>query len=306
MKKRSLKIIAMIIVMCFIVGCMPVSADTNIETNTPATTIKINEYEEITELQKNTAEELQAKGYSEQEAEEILSFSYRDALLERATMSDTALKNLGYNEKQIEFLREFANNPNGDYDFQALENDINIWFTILSGANSNTTKKIRASWNWVTVPVITKTDVFAVRWVGVDSLNHYIDLTSPSGSSNRYASVNYVNDYGPARTNSISVVPADGFNSLSISFKEGDTYNGDIIWAKSGSLTFTVKVKNTANPMSYVKVMATYGHDTFSFSFGFDINYSGQIGVTIVSVGLTNSYKNRNRVADINSAVVYY
>ena len=87
MKKRSLKIIAMIIVMCFIVGCMPVSADTNIETNTPATTIKINEYEEITELQKNTAEELQAKGYSEQEAEEILSFSYRDALLERATMS---------------------------------------------------------------------------------------------------------------------------------------------------------------------------------------------------------------------------
>lgn len=296
----------MIIVMCFIVGCMPVSADTNIETNTPATTIKINEYEEITELQKNTAEELQAKGYSKQEAEEILSFSYRDVLLERATMSDTALKNLGYNEKQIEFLREFANNPNGDYDFHEMENDVDVWFTIVSGASSNTTKKIRANWEWVTVPAITKTDVFAVRWVGVDNLNHFIDLTSPSGSSNRYASVNYVNQYGPARTNNISVVSADGFNSLSISFKEGDTYNGDTIWAKSGSMTFTVKVKNAANPISYVKVMATYGHNTYAFSAGFSINYSGEIGLTIVSVTATNHFKNRTRVADISSTIIYH
>ena len=86
MRKCSHGIIAMIIVVCFIVVCcVPVSADSNFEPAVTTTITQVNEYEEITNLQKNTAEQLQEMGYSASEAEEILEFSYRDALLERAS-----------------------------------------------------------------------------------------------------------------------------------------------------------------------------------------------------------------------------
>ena len=64
----------------------------------------VNKHENITNLQKNTAEELQKMGYCASEAKEILGFSYRDALLERASLPESSLRARGYDEKQIAFI----------------------------------------------------------------------------------------------------------------------------------------------------------------------------------------------------------
>lgn len=299
MKKRSLKIIAMIIVMCFIVGCMPVSADTNIETNTPATTIKINEYEEITELQKNTAEELQAKGYSEQEAEEILSFSYRDALLERANLPESSLRAKGYNETQIAFMKEFAKDPNGNYNFSVMAIDLTTRsFTLIAGASSSRTKTVRYNWKWSTMPLMAFQDSVAMRWQAYNRNGLSIDSTCYNVANSRYGSVNYFNDYGLAKTESLEMISYSGFDCMRANFKMSKTYNGDIIWAKSGSITCKIELSSPYSSMDHMKVQATYGHATMQFSLG--ISFPAAFGVSF-STFCTNYY----RTAEIRSSITY-
>lgn len=304
MKKHLRKIAAMILFVCFIISCMPINVGAiKDEPQLSESKIKINEYEEITQLQSMTDAELVSLGYSSADISEIKSISYREALLERAQMSTTALRNLGYSNQQILFLKEFAKNPDGEYDFLDLENEVDITFDIVSGANSTTVKTIRANWVWNVVPLVAKKDVFAVRWKGVDSHSYTIDLVNYSGSSNRSATVTYYSEYGAACTKSATVSPAANYNSLNTSFNTSITYNGDLVWAKSGSMTFKLQLVNSDNSINYIKVMATYFHRSVTLSgSSFTLSYPADLSISISPEG---NFKARIRNANISSRVEY-
>lgn len=300
MRKRSHGIIAMIIVVCFIVvGCVPVSADSNFEPAVTTETTRINEYEEITNLQKNTAVQLQEMGYSASEAEEILNFSYRDALLERASLPESTLQARGYDDEQIAFMKEFASDPDGDYDFSVMSVTLKTRkFTLVAGANSSKTKTVKYTWEWSAMPLMAYTDGVAVRWQAYNSKGLSVDSTVYSGSANRYCRVYYYGDYGLAKTVEVTPSYRSDFNCLHAEFDMSKSYMGDTVWAKSGDFVCKITIPSTGGTMQYIKIQATYGHQTF-FE-GLSITFAGVVGVSFKG-DCTNYY----RTAEIKSSVKY-
>ncbi len=302
MKKCSHGIIAMIIVVCFIVvSCVPVSADSNFEPAVTTETTRINEYEEITALQKNTAEELQEMGYSASEAEEILEFSYRDALLERASLPESTLQARGYDEDQIAFMKEFANDPDGDYDFSVMSVTLKTRkFTLVAGANSSKTKTVKYTWEWSAMPLMAYNDKVAVRWQAYNSKGLSVDSTVNKGSANRSCKVYYYSDSGGiAKTENVNVTYKEEYNCLHTDgFAMSQIYKGDTVWAKSGYVVFKMEIESSAGSMEYMKVQATYGHKTFLG--GMSLTFKGILGVAFEG-SCTNYYRN----AQIKSSVKY-
>lgn len=301
MRKCSHGIIAMIIVVCFIVvGCVPVSADSNFEPAVTTETTRINEYEEITDLQKNTAEQLQEMGYSASEAEEILNFSYRDALLERASLPESTLKARGYDDEQIAFMKEFASDPNGDYDFSVMSVTLKTKkITLVAGANSSKTKTVKYTWEWSGMPLMAYTDRVAVRWQAYNSQGLSVDSTVNKGSANRYCKVYYYGDSGLAKTVDVTPTYKEDYNCLHVKFDMSQYYMGDTIWAKSGVLVFKMVIESSAGSMEYMKVQATYCHKEFVGSIS--ISYPGSFSVSFDGGKHTNYY----RTAVISSSVKY-
>jgi hypothetical protein len=263
----------------------------------------INEYEQITKLQKTPDAQLIALGYSQKDIAEIRNFSYRDALYERAQLSEEKLSNLGYSPKQISFMKEFINEPNGDYDFSIMAITLSQTISLVGGANSTTYKTVRYSWSWSAMPLIAKTDAVAVRWRGVDPNGHIIDLVNYSGSANRSAFVSYYYDNGSGSytTDTITVGSASDYNSLHASFPMSKTSYGDTLWAKSGSLTCKLQL-DASNTINYIKFQASYGHKTSVLSFSLGYSYSGDVGVSITPVDKVENYY---RTAKISSSVTY-
>lgn len=301
MRKCSHGIIAMIVVVCFIVvGCVPVSADSNFEPTVTTETTRINEYEEITDLQKNTAVQLQEMGYSASEAEEILNFSYRDALLERASLPESTLQARGYDDEQIAFMKEFASDPDGDYDFSVMSVTLKTRkFTLLAGANSSKTKTVKYTWEWSAMPLMAYTDRVAVRWQAYNSQGLSVDSNVNKGSANRYCKVYYYSDSGGiAKTVDVTPTYKEEYNCLHVKFDMSQYYMGDTIWAKSGVLVFKMVIESSAGSMEYMKVQATYGHKTFLG--GMSLTFNGILGVSFEGA-CTNYYRN----AQIKSSVKY-
>ena len=302
MRKCSHGIIAMIVVVCFIVvGCVPVSADSNFEPAVTTETTRINEYEEITALQKNTAVQLQEMGYSASEAEEILEFSYRDALLERASLPESTLQARGYDEDQIAFMKEFANDPDGDYDFSVMSVTLKTRkITLVAGANSSKTKTVKYTWEWSAMPLMAFTDHVAMRWQAYNSQGLSIDSTVYSGSSNRYCKVYYYGDSGGiAKTQDVSLTYKSEFDCLHAEFKMSQYYMGDTVWAKSGVLVCKIQLSSPNSAMHHLKVQATYCHKEFWGSIS--ISYPGSFSVSFDGGKHTNYY----RTAEISSSVKY-
>lgn len=300
MRKRSHGIIAMIIVVCFIVvGCVPVSADSNFEPAVTTETTRINEYEEITALQKNTAVQLQEMGYSASEAEEILNFSYRDALLERASLPESTLQARGYDDEQIAFMKEFANDPNGDYDFSVMSVTLKTRkITLVAGANSSKTKTVKYTWEWSGMPLMAFTDRVAIRWKAFNKQGVAIDSTVYSGSANRYCKVYYYGDSGLAKTVDVDLVYKDAFDCLTGKVEMSQYYMGDTVWAKSGVIFCKIRLSSPDSAMHHLKFQATYAHKTLAGSLS--LTFAGVVGVSF-----EGSCANYYRTAEITSSVKY-
>ena len=301
MKKHNIRAFIMVTLMCFAIGCIPVSADMDIgsKMNSTETNFVINEYEEGSNLQRLSDTELAEIGYSEDEAEAIHSFSYRDALLERAALPESKLQGLGYSREQIEFLKIFEKNPYGDYDYSVMSIELNVrQIVLVAGASSSSYKTIRYNWSWSAAPLAAFTDSVAVRWQAYDSKGHSIDTTCYDTSSTRYASVKYYNDYGLANTETISVSSQSGFSCMRANFKMSKIYKGENVWAKSGSITCKIEDR-TSSAIHHIKVQATYGHSTLQPT-SLSISFSGDYGVSFGMV-----CQNYYRTAEIRSSVVY-
>lgn len=299
--RQTKRFLVFILVFCVLFSSVSAYAHSSPTLDSSKTVI--DEYEQITKLQKTPKAQLIAMGYSQKDIMEIQNFSYRDVLYERAQLSEEKLSNLGYTPKQISFMKEFINDPNGDYDFSIMAITLSQTISLVGGANSTTYKTVKYSWSWSAMPLMTKTDAVAVRWLCVDPNGHYIDLTNYDTSATRSASVSYYYDNasGGYVTNSISVGAKNEYNSLHASFPMTKMSNGDTLWAKSGSLTCKLEL-DASNAINYVKFRATYGHTTKMLSFSLGYSYSGDIGVSVTPLDKVENYY---RTAKISSGVTY-
>ena len=126
MKKYGKSAAALLLVALVLVSIVPVSAaDLR---NAPIQVTSFNEFDYIEKIQSYSKEELVNSGVSAEDAERILEFDYKEALFERAQLPANKLEALGYTEDQIQALKDFAANPDGDFSNSARTFIVGFWW----------------------------------------------------------------------------------------------------------------------------------------------------------------------------------
>lgn len=295
MKKYGRKIMVLLLATLFLIGIVPVyAADMSSKLGQE---MSFNEFEYIKEIQRYSKQELMDEGMSEEEAEEVLTFDYEEALYERAQLPEEKLAALGYTEEQIQILKDFAANPDGDYDLAAASATLQGHLSLLNGGS--TYRIVKYTWNWSSMPFMSFTEYVGLRWQGVNSSGSTVDMTnSPntgSATTNRVGSVTYydVNSGEQSGTYSLSLTYGAVDKSLTTNFPMSKSVGGSTIWAKTGYITCNIKTDGAA--VSYANFQATYGHQVSSGTI------SISLGGTF-AISFTPTYKVDNFVC---SAKVY-
>ena len=191
MKKYGKSAAALLLVALVLVSIVPVSAaDLR---NAPIQVTSFNEFDYIEKIQSYSKEELVNSGVSAEDAERILEFDYKEALFERAQLPANKLEALGYTEDQIQALKDFAANPDGDYDLSVTSATLQGRLSLVSGGS--TFRTVKYTWHWSSMPLMALKEYVGMRWQGVDSNGYTVDMTNPpntsSSSSNRSGTVTY-------------------------------------------------------------------------------------------------------------------
>lgn len=145
------------------------------------TKIYINEYEIIKDLEKESTESLEKRGYSQSQINKIKN-SRSDMIKEiknRANLNDNQLKSMKYDDNQIKIIRNFAGS---DAELTALAAQLTLYL-VLSNYKFNgteTTCDVYTSWVWSTYPITQFNDGVAIAW---------------SESFNSYSARTYINLY---------------------------------------------------------------------------------------------------------------
>lgn len=146
-----------------------------------STKIYINEYEIIKDLEKESNESLEKRGYSKSQINKIKN-GRNDMIKEiknRANLSDMQLKSMKYNDNQINIIRNFTES---DAELAALAAQLTLYLTLSNYKfnGTETTCDVYTSWVWSTYPVTQLNDGVAIAW---------------SGGFNSYSAKTYINLY---------------------------------------------------------------------------------------------------------------
>lgn len=278
MKKYGKSAAALLLVALVLVSIVPVSAaDLR---NAPIQVTSFNEFDYIEKIQSYSKEELVNSGVSAEDAERILEFDYKEALFERAQLPANKLEALGYTEDQIQALKDFAANPDGDYDLSVTSATLQGRLSLVSGGS--TFRTVKYTWHWSSMPLMALKEYVGMRWQGVDSNGYTVDMTNPpntsSSSSNRSGTVTYydVNSGEQSGTYPLNLINGSVDKIVSANFPMSKSVGGSTLWAKSGYIT--CRVQTNGVPVNYVNFQATYGHQVISGSVS--ISVGGAFGIS--------------------------
>ena len=229
MKKKIVSLLLSVLLLCTCAAAYAAGP----QAEEPATDTCFSEYEYWLSLQTDTCV------LSEEDAQ-FAEFDYYGALLERAQESPERLSALGYTEEQISELKAYAAEPEGEHDFYLMSSSSIITAPVIGTASSTRDRKATVGWSWDSMPLMAYNDRFAIRWIGVNAAGGYIDLTCDPG---RYSgTVTYydtVTGY-PVTSDSLSFSADASFSSLTCSFPVTKYSMGMDVWAKTGSITYTL------------------------------------------------------------------
>lgn len=208
------------------------------------------------------------------------NFDYKEALFERAQLPANKLEALGYTEDQIQALKDFAANPDGDYDLSVTSATLQGRLSLVSGGS--TFRTVKYTWHWSSMPLMALKEYVGMRWQGVDSNGYTVDMTNPpntsSSSSNRSGTVTYydVNSGEQSGTYPLNLIYGSVDKIVSANFPMSKSVGGSTLWAKSGYIT--CRVQTNGVPVNYVNFQATYGHQVISGSVS--ISVGGAFGIS--------------------------
>ncbi|QHI73090.1 pre-mRNA-splicing factor CWC21 [Aminipila terrae] len=265
----------------------------------------INEYDVVTELRSNSDQDLEEKGYSEDEIKEIRSDEYEQDLLKRSQLSDSELKSeFNYNEEQIEVLKNYEGEPIQEVpEMRAVAATCNG--TVSCPTASSEFIYIKLNWKWTTAPSFRTVDAAAVRWKGTDTGGNPLNVALNNNASNSYCTVNYVYFAGEKPSTSVkkALTVTDSYGKAYSDFAMTKISNGDINqWAKSGELQIKVD-KTGTKPIKEVAVCFSYGHSTVSAS-GVSVSWPAGFSISFSS-GVTTMFTEPRRVSNTGSITSY-
>lgn len=290
------KMISLLLVLALVVGICPAAFAGEMDT-AEEVVVEETSYSEF-ELYQNVIShsdaELMESGYTESEIDEIRSFSFEDAFLERAKLGQDELKGLGYTDEQIRILKEYNGEPiTATSEILRAAAQCTGKMTLMSASESIV--YYGYSWGWSAMPLQSLDDKAALIWAAVDTQGHSVSVSpiSQSGYLNYYSAVtNKLHTQTPLTLQSDS--ESNEFNNVSADIElqkiipeEADgTF---LIWAKQGVINVKLQIDAApgANSLYLVKSYGAIGHMTKSCEISYTVSIGGSsTGDASISMGI--------------------
>lgn len=295
-KKRM---ISLLLVLALVVGICPAAFAGEAETAEKEVVVKETTYSEFEVYQNaisHSNAELMKLGYTESEIDEIRSFSFEDAFLERAKLSEEELKGLGYTDEQIHILKEYNGEPiTATSEILRAAAQCTGKMTLMSASTSSI--YYGYSWEWSVMPSSDLGDIAVLSWVGVDPKGYSVNVSPVSRSG-------YLNYYS-LKTNKLytqtplSLALTPGFNGVStnITLKKTIPEEADgtmMIWAKQGVINVKLQIDSNSNTLQLIKSFGAVGHKTAACEIDFSVSVPPSVGFAPASkvsqVGVASYY----------------
>lgn len=280
--KKFLAIFLSVLLSVFIISPNLTTKATTLPTDTQVTTF--TEYEAYKYYISLSDSELLELGFNQKDIEYLRSFNYKDELTKRSKLSTKQLNNLGYSKQEIQKLQTY----NGDDN---IEEYLFATATISSGLSSASSTKfvVNFNWNWSSCPVFIRNDIIAFVWSATSSNGGTMNAAINKSSS--YHNVSYYDTLtGKTSTESKSVSIKNEYAGASSSFSMGYNYgDGNMRWAKRGSGAITINA--VAGSIYELLMRFEYGHTYITGSPSFSISGSGpSVGISFNTTTKTESY----------------
>lgn len=205
------------------------------------------------------------------------SESIENTLLERAQMPIETLYAYGYDDNEIEILKEYDGSPiEENPQLRAIMATMSC--EIYRTSYDDSGASVRFEWDWDSAPLFSGSEIYdcvGCAWIGVDSTNGFHALRFQDKDSECMIYY-YDTSYDHYTVVDIDDAAVDSYVEARFSMSNTPT-----TWAKAGYMTVTVAEPITVNDLEYSTFVFAYGHAYLTATPGFSVSGSG------VSVSLT-------------------
>ncbi|MGL4344795.1 MAG: hypothetical protein ACRCTE_06340 [Cellulosilyticaceae bacterium] len=235
------------------------------------TQFEVNEYVLIKELKKESSQTLKAKGFSDEEINNLQKFDFKKELFNRNQIhSDQELKIMGYNDQEIVMLRNFKGTESEMMNLTRNTFSIDLWKYSSQASSSISRLTMSYDWNWSKQPIWNNVDLIAFAW----SKGYSSDAANSYATAKYYGFDNYGNQKIITKKYGLyDKVPGSGC-SIKVPLVIGDLAGS---YCKSG----TGRISLYDNSLiSNAEVRVEYGHRQFtgtptvSFLGGVDMEFN--------------------------------
>ena len=224
-----------------------------------------NEFDMYLALQGMSEEQLAEAGYEESDILELKNTSIEELLYQRAQMPQSELQSLGYSAEQIPVLKEYDGGPIAQ-NSQLREASADLTGYLYVQSSGRTAMSVMFNWTWSSPPLFSGTgitDAVGCAFAGTNFQN--LPCTLTADKTRIFGRIAYYRD--------IDGIEFDHYESLDIQYPNinqfvkaefrmgsSDLDTGDVLWAKSGSFTVTVREEVSLNNLYSAVFSLGYGH----------------------------------------------
>ena len=289
---KKLISIVLIITLCMSMGTLAFAeggTDVELPENSQAT-MEFNEYEYYVAISNTTDQTLTRSGLTAEEIEEVRSFDFFEELRKRASQPEDVLYSMGYTEEQIVQLKQYLENPEGNYDFEAMS--ATLVGRIICPSFSADEVIATYWWTWSNMPLWAFTDSMALSWQGYsDGPDNYVECFLGDKS----AEVSYYEGNTKVKTitfkgNEFADVPQD--SCACVRFSSTIYESGLTLWAKQGEIRCVLTNMSSSRDITDVDCCGAYGYTHSVLSTSLSIGADG-LSLTFVPEGRVTTIRKR-------------
>lgn len=254
-----------------------------------STKYEISELDYFFGLRNSTDEELSLNGLTESQIEYIRNFDLIQSIKERANLSESNLKELGYNDDEILALKNLNKRRNLTEDEISKEvRGATLTLTLKNPTTSKSRYTYNFSFKWSSCPIFIQSDLLAATWSATGSNGSPVNVAinkSLSKLTTKYKSTGGHPDMGSV---SYKWKITHEYRAASIKFDMGyNVGSGMSYWTQTGSgkLVLDAVVSNTIYEV-YLKF--GYGHSVVTGTPSVSFSGSGP------SIGMSFGWTTQN------------
>lgn len=227
--------------------------------------VKVNEYDLIEALSKETPSELTKKGYSAEEIQKIKNYKslYKEHIIKMSKLSDDVLKKLRYTDKQIEVIRNFSGSVD-EMRRASVTLQLEAFPTNFKKDGNYTTGEISFFWSMNGIPLFRMTDIVGISWNGWAVTSKHCNVWYYDINSGQTTHVKSATSISPK-------VTAGSLAGAGFKFNLVPDYTYSCALYGEGSW----KVRSDVQAKKDFYYYIAYGHNEYAVSVGFSVSATG-------------------------------